>query len=87
MQLKTHNIPAVHNYYSDMLVSFANFFDNVVFGSDTIKHYQFNIGNKTIQLNYQKLLLVIVVHLTLDEVLLEKLKKEFGEERKLRLSS
>ena len=53
MQLKTHNIPAVHNYYSDMLVSFANFFDNTVFGSDTIKHYQFNIGNKTIQLNYK----------------------------------
>ena len=53
MQLKTHNIPAVHNYYSDMLVSFANFFDNVVFGSDTIKHYKFNIGNKTIQLNYK----------------------------------
>lgn len=53
MDLKIHNIPAVHNYYSDMLISFANFFDNTVFGSDTIKHYQFNIGNKTIQLNYK----------------------------------
>lgn len=48
-----NQIPAIHNYYSDLLTSLAYFFDNVIFSPNTIKHYQFNIGNKSIQLNYK----------------------------------
>lgn len=46
------HIPAIHNYYSDLLVSLANYFDNVL-GEDYIQNYQFNIGSKTFQLNYK----------------------------------
>lgn len=46
-------IPAIHNYYSDLMLSLAYFFDNIVFDSDSIKGYQFNIGSKTFQLDYK----------------------------------
>lgn len=46
------HIPAIHNYYSDLLISLANYFDKIL-GDNTIKHYEFNIGNKSLQLNYK----------------------------------
>mgnify|MGYP004621412255 CR=1 FL=1 len=48
-----NHIPVVHHYYTDMLISLANFFDNVVFTPNIIKHFEFNIGNKSLQLDYK----------------------------------
>ena len=45
-------IPTIHNYYSDLFLSLANYFDKIL-GNDKIQHYEFNIGNKAFQLNYK----------------------------------
>jgi phosphoenolpyruvate synthase/pyruvate phosphate dikinase len=36
----------IHNYYSDLLLSVRSLFDNIVFGPNIIKHYDFNIANR-----------------------------------------
>jgi len=43
----------VHNLYSDLLRSITYLFDNIIYDKDTIKYYEFNIGNQTFQLNYK----------------------------------
>ncbi len=43
----------VHNFYTDLLLSMRYLFDNIVFGPGKIKHYMFNIGNKSFQLEYK----------------------------------
>jgi hypothetical protein len=37
----------IHNYYSDLLLSIRSLFDNIIFQPNTIKHYDFNIANRT----------------------------------------
>ena len=43
----------VHNLYSDILKSITYLFDNIVYDNDTIRYYEFNIGNQTFQLDYK----------------------------------
>jgi len=42
-----------HNFYADLLISLRTFFDRCVFPNDEIKGYRFNIGNRSLQLNYE----------------------------------
>lgn len=37
----------IHNYYSDLLLSIRSLFDNLIFAPATIRHYDFNIANRT----------------------------------------
>lgn len=46
-------IPTIHSYFSDLMIALTYMFDNKLFSPDKIKSYQFNIGNKTIQLDYK----------------------------------
>jgi len=41
----------IHNYYSDLLLSIRTLFDNIIFKSDFIKYYSFNIANRTFELS------------------------------------
>ena len=41
----------IHNYYSDALLSIRILFDNLIFKSDFIRNYSFNIANKTFELS------------------------------------
>lgn len=41
-----------HVYFLDALLSLRYLYDNLIFGPDTIKHYETNIGNRSFQLNY-----------------------------------
>jgi len=41
----------IHNFYSDLLLSIRSLFDNVIFPSNFIKHYSFNIANRTFELS------------------------------------
>ena len=43
----------IHNFYTDLLLSLRYLFDNIVFGPGMIKTYEFNIGNRTLQLDYK----------------------------------
>lgn len=43
----------IHNFYVDLLLSLRHLFDDVIFGKDAIGSFQFNIGNRTLQLNYE----------------------------------
>jgi hypothetical protein len=43
----------IHSLYADILKSLTYMFDNIVYTPDTIKKYEFNIGNQTFQLNYE----------------------------------
>jgi len=40
----------IYNYHSDLLLSLRYFFDKFIFPSDTIKGYQFNIGDRSLQI-------------------------------------
>jgi hypothetical protein len=46
-------IPAIHNYYMDLMIGLSYMLDNKIFNPDTIKSYQYNLGNKTFQLDYK----------------------------------
>jgi len=41
-----------HNFYADLILSLRTFFDKIVFPNSEIKGYRFNIGNRSLQLNY-----------------------------------
>lgn len=41
----------IHNYFSDLLLSVRTLFDNIIFKSDFIKYYSFNIANRTFELS------------------------------------
>jgi hypothetical protein len=41
----------IYNYHTDLLVSLRYFFDNFIFNSGVIKGYQFNIGDRSLQIN------------------------------------
>lgn len=43
----------IHSFYSDLLLSLRYLFDNIVFTPGTIKTYEFNIGSRTLQLEYK----------------------------------
>ncbi len=43
----------IHSLYADILKSLTYMFDNIIYTSDTIKKYEFNIGNQTFQLDYE----------------------------------
>lgn len=43
----------IHSFYNDLLLYMRYLFDNVILGPGTIKHYEFNTGNRTLQLDYQ----------------------------------
>jgi len=40
----------IYTYHSDLLLSLRYFFDNFIFHSNTIKGYQFNIGDRSLQI-------------------------------------
>jgi len=42
-----------HNFYADLVLSLRTFFDRIVFPNNEIKGYRFNIGNRSLQLNYE----------------------------------
>lgn len=42
----------IHCFYNDLILSLRCFFDRVIFPGGLIKNYQFNFGNRSIQLNY-----------------------------------
>jgi hypothetical protein len=41
----------IHNFYSDLLLSIRSLFDTQIFSSNFIKHYSFNIANRTFELS------------------------------------
>lgn len=41
----------IYNYHTDLLVSLRYFFDNFIFNPGVIKGYQFNIGDRSLQIN------------------------------------
>lgn len=42
----------IHNIYRDLLSSITYLFDGILLDSNTIKKYEFNIGNRTFQIQY-----------------------------------
>ena len=40
----------IHNFYSDLLLSIQSLFDNKLFPNNFIRHYSFNIANRTFEL-------------------------------------
>lgn len=43
----------IHSFYSDLLLSIRYLFDNIIFEPGYIKHYEFNVGNRSFQLEYK----------------------------------
>lgn len=43
----------MHSFYADLLYSIRYLFDNIVFEPGYIKQYEFNIGSRTFQLEYE----------------------------------
>ena len=41
----------IHNFYSDLLLSIRSLFDNKIFANNFIRHYSFNIANRTFELS------------------------------------
>lgn len=41
----------IHNYFNDLLLSVRSLFDNVIFPSKYMKHYEFNVANRTFVLS------------------------------------
>jgi len=41
----------IHNFYSDLLLSIRSLFDNTIFPNNFLKHYSFNIANRTFELS------------------------------------
>lgn len=41
----------IHNFYSDLLLSVRSLFDNNIFKSNVIKHYDFNIANRAFSID------------------------------------
>ena len=42
----------VHNFYNDLLLYMRHLFEDIIFGPNIIKHYEFNVGNRSLQLDY-----------------------------------
>lgn len=42
----------IHCFYNDLVLSLRSFFDRVIFPGGVIKNYQFNFGNRSIQVKY-----------------------------------
>lgn len=46
-------IMKVHNFYVDLLLSLRHLFDDIIFGNGVVSSYQFNIGSRSLQLDYE----------------------------------
>ncbi len=42
----------IHCFYNDLVLSLRSFFDRIIFPGGVIKNYQFNFGNRSIQVKY-----------------------------------
>lgn len=62
----------IHNFYSDLLLSIRSLFDTQIFSSNYIKHYSFNVANRTFELSKRdykpnRALPAIIVNLLTEE--------------------
>jgi hypothetical protein len=66
-------ITQIHNYYSDYLLAIKSLFDTIIFPRGFIKHFSFNVANRTFELSKydyrpNRALPAMVVQLNLDEM-------------------
>ncbi len=65
-------ITQIHNYYSDYLLAIKTLFDTIIFPNNFIKHFSFNVANRTFELSKKdyrpnRALPAMIVQLNLDE--------------------